>query len=174
MPGRAVFTPTQADYVKANRLVLRTSRLHRWVTWLGFAMLAVAGATITLDRWRGWGIGTAINDAVGAIAAGVTALALPLVWRWQVPRSVAKQFTQRPEMGAPTELTWDEDHVSFKADTGSSLQRWATLHRQLVDGSSFILLLTDRLMLLVPRRALSTDAWHDLVTTAERYGPSAG
>ena len=174
MAGEAVYTPTPADYVDANRLALRSSKRHRRVPCLGVAAVVLAGSIVIGDRWAGKTFASALDDAVVPLAGALALLLLPFVWRYQVPRTVAKQFAQRPEMAAPIQLSWTSERISFAAASGTSIQRWDTLHRWLVNETTFMLLPTDGLMLPVPRRAVSVEAWADLVATAKQYGPPAG
>lgn len=175
MSGEVAFTATKQDWVAANRLWYRHTKPRRILKWLGPAAFVVAFTLIVLDLlvWRKAAIDT-VADAVPLMFFAILVTGLPPLTMWLIPRQVARQFAQRPAMRDEAHYAWTDEHLVGATRTGTTVQPWRELHRQLRDDRSFVFLMTDQMLLLVPRRALTVEQASDLADTADRHGPKLG
>lgn len=174
MSGEVTFTPTQRDYIEANRLWARSSRQRRPLFWVAVVVLALAVINIVFDLTAGIPLGRAVNDVLIELIAGVVLLLAPLLTSMFLGRSVASMFAQRLSMADAVHARWDDEGLILSASSGLTNQPWSTLHRWVADARSIVFLPTDRMMLLIPMRSLSAEQAADLRDTAERHGPSMG
>ena len=165
------FTPTQGDYVAANRLWFARTPTRSWLRWLTAAVLALAALNMTFRLVFGDAIGAALADSAALLFAGLVLCSTTILNRALLPRQVRRMFAQRPSMADPIRVDWDDEHISFQARTGHSVLLWTELHRWTADESGFVFLASDRLIFFVPRRTLTNAQATVLEATASRRGP---
>lgn len=172
MSGEASFIATIDDWVTGNELWYRHTRGRRILLWLGLAsgVLLVAGAARgILVQHRSFA--QIVGDMLPVLFFSACVLLIPMTSRWPIRWHMRRQYAQRPSMGRPVQFRWSDERLFAAATDGTTDQPWNELHRQLRDDQSFVFLMTDQLMLLVPRRVLTDEQAADLVATADRYGP---
>lgn len=172
MSGEVKFTATIDDWVIANVLWYRHTKGRRILMWLGVAA-ALLFASVTsynifiMRRCFPCAVGSMLPVLIFAVLVLVILASSRYTIRWHMRR----QFAQRPSMAEPVQFRWSADAIHATARTGTTDQPWTELHRQLRDAHSFVFLLTDQMMLLIPRRVLTAEQAIDLAETADRYGP---
>lgn len=172
MSGEVIFTPTQADYVAANRLWYRSGPQRRWLQWLAIAVWVLALSDIIAKLAFGAPLLAAVADASTVLVVAIVFSGLGLLTQAQIPRQVRKMFKQRPSLGDSIECRWTDSDLAFSGRTGNSNQRWSEIYRWVADTDVFAFLLSERLMLIVPARALTEEQRADLDATARRFGPT--
>ena len=174
MPGAVTFTPAVEDWVSANRLWYRRSRQRRWISWLAVAGLVLASGSIGFGLFQGHSLTWALKDSGAMLVFAVLLVLSPLLTSMAVPRSVRRMFAQRPSLTDPITIDWDDDRLMLTGASGHTIQPWATLHRWVSDDRSIVLLPSDRMLLLVPTRALGAAQAADLIGTLRRRAPREG
>ena len=162
------FTPTQADYVAANQLWFRRAPARRWTRWLLIAVAILAPIGLVLQVMSGRSLWDAMTDQAAILVFLAVLIALPLINRVLLPRQVRKMFAQRPSMHDPVTVEWDDERITFTARFGTSIQLWSELYRTLVDDRLIVFLLSDRMILPLPRRVLTAEQIGDLQRLASR------
>ena len=115
-----------------------------------------------------------LSDSLPILFFAMVVLGLPWLTTTLIPRQVRKQFAQRPGMADEARYQWTDDVLEGVTRTGTTVQHWSELHRQLRDETAFVFLMTDNMLLLIPRRALTAEQDRDLAATADRFGPKLG
>jgi hypothetical protein len=167
MPGRVNFTPTVQDWIAVNRLWLANTRWRRSMRWFILLIGGIAAIDFCVQLAVAHGsFADAAQDAlVPAAAATVLAFSYALT-PLTIPRQVRTQFAQRRTMADPIEAEWNDERLIFTAAPGHTVVRWANLHRWVHDDASFAFLPTDRMILMVPKRAMTPSDIADLDRTA--------
>lgn len=177
MAGEALFEPTIADHVVAQRLWLAyywKRRSMRWVLALMLLLLIGAVAIATIEVTKGQSPSDAIGSVVWPIVAPLLFAATQgLAW-WIIPRSVRKMSRQQPSLLSPTTWRWDDDGMTASSAAGDSIVRWGELHRRLIGKRSIVVMPQERMLLILPKRALTHAQADDLVRTLTAFArPSA-
>jgi hypothetical protein len=139
----------------------------RWVTGLYLAIMLPLTVAVIVAGWS-------LDGLLPPFGLGALFVAIQLLNLILVPRNVAKMVQQRPAILAETVFTWSDEGIDARSEAGVTLQKWATLHRWFQGRYGFVFLLTDRMMLIVPARALTESGHADLAETVERLGPKPG
>jgi hypothetical protein len=165
MEREASFTPTEADYVAANRAWLLSKLSSRKVRWtcivLAACLLAVTAGGFINGDWAP----LAYVGGLSALLAGTHLINWLLV-----PRSVRRMLDQRSSLLTPNRFAWNAELLEATSDAGLSRVRWDELHRWFEGAPGFVFLLSDRMMLILPARALTEAQSHDLRTTLLAHG----
>ncbi|WEJ98920.1 MAG: YcxB family protein [Candidatus Sphingomonas phytovorans] len=171
MTRDVTFTPSEGDYIAANLAWQARAPHRRWLFWLTLALGVLTTGSILLSLARGLSLMDAVSDSAIMLAALLIFLAHGPVNRLLIPRQVRKMLAQNKALLSPVQCQWSNEAITFSGKSGNSTIDWKDLHRWFSDESSFVFLLSDRLMLLLPTRALSGAQQEDLHMTAVRFGP---
>lgn len=169
MNREATFTPTEADYVAANRAWLLYYLSSPKVRLLSIVLAAcvlliLAGSVIAGDQ----------QPLTYYLAGGFALLGGIQLLHWLlVPRRVRRMLRQRPSLLTPTRFVWDDQGLEATSDSGLTRVRWRELHRWFEGAHGFVFLLSDYMLLVFPARALSDGQAGDLRATALAHAPHA-
>jgi hypothetical protein len=165
MDRETSFAPNEADYVAANRAWQLYNLTVPRMRWLYVAMAALMLlVTASASIWGDW-------QSVLYIGGGIALLAgIQLINWFLVPRAVRRMLDQRPSLLSPNHIAWDERGLEATSDAGVSRVRWRELHRWFEGKHGLVLLLSDRLMLILPARALTDAQARDLRATLLAHG----
>jgi hypothetical protein len=170
MVDDVIFTPSEADFVRAQRDYWRSrTRGSRGLRlFLIFPVLfAVMGA---IDSMSGeaslvWNlVGYAI---CGAIAGGLAWVALLVI----MPFRARRTFRQQRNLHKEFQYGWSEDGLRYRSKYGSGIIPWHELHRWSDERHTFLFYVHDKLFHFLPHRVLTAEQAQDLRSTAARFGP---
>lgn len=177
MVGTVRFTPTVEDHVAAQRLWLasywRRPRL-RALAALCLIVFIVAAALAfygMLVEYRS--LTDVVGELVWPLAAPVVFAGIQLLGWAQIPRSVRRMSRENPALLSATEWRWDDGRVVATSAAGSAIVRWSDLHRWLKGSASVVLLPTERMLLILPLRAIDATDAADLLGTIARFARDA-
>lgn len=167
MAGDVRFTPTERDWIAANRAWMLLSLRRPTMIWcasiFGVAFLVSAAATVAMRQ----------DPMPLAWMALVALLYLGLqLLNWAlIPRSVRRMMRQRHNIATETRFEWTAEGIEATSEAGVTRQKWPHLHRWFEGSHGFVFLLSDRLMLVLPASALTAQQRSDLSQTARRHAP---
>ncbi|MDQ8755869.1 YcxB family protein [Sphingosinicella sp. LHD-64] len=168
--GQTTFRYTEADLIAANHAFQRTQLRSRKALFFATFMIiwcAGTGAVMAmLDRKTIW------PSALGGFVIGLAVLALILLGnRLYAVRYARRNFAQQRNLADEYRIAWDDQGFESVAERGSFRQDWAEFHRWLEDDRLFMLFLSERLYIGIPKRALPPDQLISLRGHLERAGP---
>jgi hypothetical protein len=165
--GEIVFTPTEQDYVAANRAYLRRNIRRR-------LPLAVAVATLTIYMLQSLSLGgfAPWTSLVASIGIGIViALAMWFGPELILARAAARLFRQQRTLHNEFQYRWSDEGLAHESPNGQGRIAWKDMYRWHDGETVFLFLLNARLYLFLPHRALSATEREDLRATATEFGP---
>ncbi len=172
MAGEVSFTPTESDYVAANRTwLLRELRRPRRIMALSIVTLACAVlGGILATAGDGEISPTATVIVAGLVGAG--AMAGIYIYSYALmPRRAGRLYRQQVTLQKPLHYGWSEEGITFRSANGAGSMAWADLHRWTDDRGMFLFFLNDQLFYFLPHRVLGPEQVADLRATATALGP---
>ncbi len=166
MTGTVTFTPSEADYLDANRVIYTRSITNRRFLWLGIAGAVLSLGNVSFKLWLGDSLADAAQNSAVMIAFAVMVLGIRFLAPWTTRRAVRNMITQNPKLITPLECHWDGQGISFASRSGTSTLEWRTLHKYTKTDDIFVFQPTDGTMLFIPRHALSSEQAVDLALVA--------
>lgn len=166
MSNEVTFTATDADYVAANRLWHSRSSRQRWLLWLAIAGFMLAAIYISLRLLGGVSFSGATGEAAPMLVFAAIAFGLRMLTPLTLPRQVRRMMDQNPSLREKMQCRWDDQGIFFSGTNGTADLRWNRLHKWLMDDDTFVFLQTDRMMCVVPRRALDEAQAQSLCSAA--------
>lgn len=167
---QAVFRYSEADVIAANHAFQRTQLRSRKTLFFATFLIVWCAGTGTvmamLDRKAIW------PSALSGFVVGCVVLALILlVNRRYAVRYARRNFAEQRNLADDYRITWDERGFESMSERGSIKQGWPEFHRWLENDALFMLFLSERLYVGLPKRALSSDQSASLRGHLERAGP---
>jgi hypothetical protein len=173
MAGEVSFTPSESDFVAAQRDYWRSrTRGARGLRlFLVFpAMFALIGVIDSISEegslvWNllGYSIG-------GAVVGGVVFV----TWLVIMPAFARRTYRQQRSLHKEFQYGWSEQGLSYRTRYGSGIVPWHELHRWGDGRDTFLFYIHDRLFHFLPRHVLTAEQAEDLRWTAAEFGPPRG
>jgi hypothetical protein len=147
------FVLVESDYQAAQRLHYRNSTLWRWLALHSAILLAVA-AFLAFGPYQS-----------AAVRGWTWLLPTMVAWLWVValssryivmPRRLHRMFSEAPTLRQPRSYSWDESALTAQTSGGSSVVPWGDFLKSAADGQVFLLYMTPRQFLCIPRRAFAS------------------
>jgi hypothetical protein len=155
------FVLVESDYQAAQRLHYRNSTLWRWLALHSMILLGIAGflafGPYQSPAVRGW----------------TWLLPTMVAWLWVValssryivmPRRLHRMFSEARALREPRSYSWDESALTLQTSRGSNVVPWRDFLKSAADGQVFLLYMSQRQFLCIPRRAFAS------AEEAERFG----
>jgi hypothetical protein len=167
---QAVFRYTEADLIAANHAFQQTQLRSRkalfFATFLIVWCVGTGTVMAMLDRKTIW------PSALGGFVIGLAVLALILLAnRLYAVRYARRNFAQQRNLADEYRIAWDDRGFESMSERGSIKQGWPEFHRWLENDALFMLFLSERLYVGIPKRALSPEQSVSLRGHLERAGP---
>ena len=169
MAGQAHYTLGEADYVAANVAMTARNGLYRWYLWIGAAAGALSVANIGLEILGGRSVGSALLDFLVMLVVSMALLAAYFGRARSIRKQVRRMLAQRSALTDPVACSWSNSGIVFAGSDGTADLKWCTLHRWFADDVAFVFLVSDRLMMILPKRTLSAELAEDLHFTIKQY-----
>jgi YcxB-like protein len=155
MAGTIHIQLSAADLLTANRVHARRTPLY----WLALALLAVAGYLLMNAEEK---FSEVSFVGLAMISASITLVVVPFVISpFVLPIQSRRIFRQTKQLQEPHEVTWDDDALTFKAATWSTIAKWIDHPKRREGEGHFILYINDYNYRLIPKRAFPDDATRD-------------
>lgn len=158
------FTLTAEDYANALRLHMRRYWATRWtpkLTVLVIFLIAIAIlVTSSSDLWT-----------FAAIAVMISAAAAPVArYFFDLPRQARKVYAQQKTLHQPIDASWTPDAYVTTAEDAASTIGWGEYYGWSADEKVVLLMQSQALFQMLPRRALSESQMSDLLATIQSSG----
>lgn len=169
MSGSAQYSLSAADLETAYRF-------HSGMLWreprtiltfaTGSAFVAVAYFGRSDASWQ-----SAIQAiAIGLLFAGlIVAFSFALV-KWQVPRQARRIFGQQKALHAPITISWNANDIEFEQPHFHGRHAWADFVKWGASADMLLLYQSDMVFNPIPGRALSPEAWADIIDALTAAG----
>jgi hypothetical protein len=176
MHREVTFTPTLEDHVAGQRLWLANYVRKLWMTLflllLAFVELATL-ASIAYDVAGGVPLSASLPDQAVPLICPLVILGV-MFWNWHgIPGKVRRMAEQQPSLLSETEWRWNDEELIAQSAAGTSRIEWGSLYRWLSNEETIALMPQERMLLMLPRRALSAEQATDLISTLERFAVRA-
>jgi hypothetical protein len=166
--GEIDYTPTEDDYVEANRDWNRSRFRRRFPRLMIVATLTCYGVISLLQgdiaSWSTLGA----SVAVGLLAVPVGFL---IEIKWVMPIRARRLFRQHRALHRDYHYRWSDEELAYHSANGEGRVAWGDLYRWHEGRNVFLFCLNARLFFYLPRRALSDAQIVDLRETAAAFGP---
>jgi hypothetical protein len=165
--GEVVFTPSETDFVAAQRDYFgrwtrgRRGLLHFLIFPLVFALMGAVQGEGSL-AWNMIGYGLA-----GMIVGGIALV----VWRIITPLMAKGTYRQQRNLHKEFRYGWSREGLSYRTIYGSGIIPWHELHRWSDGRDTFLLYINDRLFHFLPKRVMTAEEVADLRQTLCEFGP---
>lgn len=168
---QALFRYTEDDVIAANRAFQRAQlRSRKALFFMAFVIVWCAGTGTVmalLDRKAVW------PSALGGLVIGGLVLGLVLLAnRRYAVRYARRNFAEQRNLSDEYRITWDDRRFESASERGSVIHEWPEFHRWLENDGLFMLFMSERLYIGIPKRVLSPDQVMSLRGHLERAGPS--
>lgn len=159
------FRYTEQDLIEAARL-FSGRNVKRPKVIVAYASLWLAGLIFFMSQISGPGLfdPAAILDHIGLfIAILILPFALVFVWaNWLIPTMARRNFRQQRSFQAEFTYGWNEDRLTVSTEYGHFEMPWDHFVGWAENANIILLLETDRLYRVIPKRVLSPDQQHSL------------
>lgn len=159
------FTLTPEDYCGAMRLCARRYWLGSIRPRIGFAVMF--GGLVMLMAAMNFDL--AFVTAVIWLMIALVAMPFILYYRL-LPRRARKIHAQQKSLQVPVGASWTEKGYFASSALGSGTIPWTSYHDWRRDKAMILLMQSEVLFQMIPRRALSAEQDADLVAALERSG----
>jgi hypothetical protein len=97
-----------------------------------------------------------------------------LAWTWRrIPAQVRRMGEQQPSLFSETTWRWDNTQLLAESAAGSSRVEWRSLYAWLANDESIVLRPQERIILILPRRALAEGQAADLLAMLDQFAVKA-
>ncbi len=155
MAAEITFTPTEQDYLDANRDWFLTG-LRRWRAWSRILVfVAFCAASGGLAAYLSGDSAEIPAFMIGFALLGL-AIHFPIlgVFYLTLGRRTRRLYRQQKSLQHPWTYRWTSSALSLETVNGVTSHPWADFHRWLLGRRALLLFLNDQLFLFVPRRLL--------------------
>ena len=163
--GSGAFHYTEEDLVEAARLFSGRS-VKRPKIIVAYASLWLASLIFFLSWISGPGLfdPAAIRDNIGLlIAILILPFALVFVWaKWVIPTMARRNFRQQRAFQAEFTYGWNDERLTVSTEYGHFDIPWHHFVGWAENANIILLLETDRLYRVIPKRVLNPDQQHSL------------
>lgn len=167
------FRYTEQDLVDAARLFSGRS-LRRPKVIVAYVVLWLVGLIFFMNLVSGPGMFdlAAILDNIGlAIAISILPFALVFAWaNWLIPAVARRNFRQQRSLRGEFVYAWTEDKLSVKIEYGSFDMPWDHFVGWAENHKILLLLESDRLYRVIPKRVLNPDQQAELQRLCAKAG----
>ncbi|MFC3150759.1 YcxB family protein [Litoribrevibacter euphylliae] len=141
----------ECSYTLSESEVVKALQLHGRGTNKTLIVLAVLGIALILlgmfTKFKFIGFGGAIGGLVGYF---VTMFLI-------TPFNAKRQFKENRSLRGELTISFSDEEVGFKAETGESKLSWSDIHKWKLGGGMYLLYITSNMFHMVPLRALENE-----------------
>ncbi|HEX8240544.1 MAG TPA: YcxB family protein [Allosphingosinicella sp.] len=172
MAGEVSFTPSERDYVDANRDWYRTLFKGR----RGILKLAVPIAVgISLGSFFSWIAGEAASSFpyivfVYAMLGLIVGLMMYSFLYLTLPRRAARLFRQQKTFQQCFQYMWSDDGITLRTPSSEARYAWSQIYRWADGRTALLLFFNEQIFYFIPRRVLGPEEWADLKAAVESGG----
>lgn len=146
------FVLVESDYQAAQRLHYRNSTTWRWLALHSLILLGIA-AFLAFGPYQS-----------PAIRGWTWLLPTVVAWLWVValssryivmPRRLHRMFSEARALREPRSYSWNDEALTAQTSRGSNTVPWSSFLKSAADGQVFLLYMSPRQFLCIPRRAFA-------------------
>ncbi len=172
MAGEISFTPSEADYLAANRdwfrRAIRQRRALIWMAGLVAFSTAIGALGSILDGEGESPVFTALGFCMLALVlCGLCYFISYLM----LPGRVRRIYRQQKSFGQPWRYAWSDKGLDFSSANGTAKLAWSDMYRWSDGPRTFLFFINEQMFYFIPFHLVSPEQSSDLRATATKHGP---